>query len=84
MKERCTLFHRKFTDKKIAVTSLRRLYLKNKIKRKKVRQDKYLPPNINKNFQAQCQQLLSEVQLAENTSRTVIYCDEVLFTKHTW
>ena len=44
MKMRTTLFHRQFPDKRIAVTSLRRLYLKHKVKRKKVRQEKYLPP----------------------------------------
>ena len=37
MKERVILFHRRFMNKKIAITSLRRLYLNNKVKRKKVR-----------------------------------------------
>ena len=40
MKQRTIYFHRKFTNKRIAVTSLRRLYLKHKIKCKKVRQEK--------------------------------------------
>ena len=31
MKQRTIMFHRKFTDKRIAVTSLRRLYLRNGI-----------------------------------------------------
>ena len=44
MKMRTILFHRQFPDKRIAVTSLRRLYLKHKVKRKKVRQEKSLPP----------------------------------------
>ena len=35
--ERVLLFHRKFANKNIAVTSLRRLYLKNRVKRKVVR-----------------------------------------------
>ena len=38
LKERCKLFHRQFLNKIIAVTSLRRLYLKNGVKRKAVRQ----------------------------------------------
>ena len=38
--ERTVRFHRIYTDKRIAVTSLRRLYLKHGIKRKKVRQEK--------------------------------------------
>ena len=37
LKQRCKLFHRQFVNKKIAVTSLRRLYLKHGIKRKAVR-----------------------------------------------
>ena len=37
LKERTILFHRKFPNKKIAVTSLRCLYLKNRVKRKAVR-----------------------------------------------
>ena len=37
MKERAKLFHRKFPNKTIAVTTLRKFYLSNKIKRKKVR-----------------------------------------------
>ena len=40
LKEKTVLFHRKFTDKRVSVTSLRRLYLKNGIKRKKVRLEK--------------------------------------------
>ena len=37
LKERSILFHRRFPHKKIAVTSLRRLYSANGIKRKIVR-----------------------------------------------
>ena len=40
MKRRVMLFHRTFTDKRVSITGLRRLYLKNGIKRKKVRQEK--------------------------------------------
>lgn len=54
MKNRCKLFHRKFPNKRIAVTSLRRLYLKNKIRRKKVKQMKYMPDAQIKTFQERC------------------------------
>ena len=37
MKQRAIYFHRQFTNKRIAVTTLRRLYSKHGIKRKKVR-----------------------------------------------
>ena len=43
MKTRTVYFHRKFTNKRIAVTSLRKLYLKHGIKCKKVRQEKVMP-----------------------------------------
>ena len=42
MKQRTVLFHRRFTDKRIAVTSLRRLYLRHGIRRKKVRLEKVM------------------------------------------
>ena len=37
MKQRTVYFHRQFTNKRIAVTSLRRLYLKHGLRCKKVR-----------------------------------------------
>ena len=49
MKQRTIRFHRVYTDKRIAVTTLRRLYLKNGIKRKKIRQEKPIPNLIRPN-----------------------------------
>ena len=43
MQKRTVYFHRKFTNKRIALTSLRRLYLRHGIKCKKVRQEKVMP-----------------------------------------
>ena len=37
MKQRTVLFHRRFTNKRIAESSLRRLYLQHKVKQKQVR-----------------------------------------------
>ena len=50
MKQRTVYFHRKFTNKRIAVTSLRRLYLKHGIRSKKVRQEKVMPAQTRQNF----------------------------------
>mgnify|MGYP003300168754 FL=1 len=50
MKQRQVRFHRWFPDKRIAITSLRRLYIRNGVKRKKVRQEKYLPANTRLNY----------------------------------
>ena len=54
MKLRTIMFHRQFTDKRIAVTSLRKLYLKNGIKRKKVRMEKVMPRNQRSDFVQRC------------------------------
>ena len=43
MKKRTIMFHRQFTNKRIAVTTLRRLYLRNGIRSKKVRLEKVMP-----------------------------------------
>ena len=59
LKERAVLFHRKFPNKKIAVTSLRKFYLRNKIKRKKVRQQKYQPGHLLADYQTRCRELLA-------------------------
>ena len=54
MKQRTVFFHRQFTNKRIAVTSLRRLYLKYKIKCKKVRHEKVMPIKARQNFVQNC------------------------------
>ena len=59
--ERCKFFHRKFSNKKIAPTSLRRFYQKHKIKRKKVRQDKFLPAHLVAGYAQECQNKLNEI-----------------------
>ena len=81
MKERVKLFHRQYPDKRIAITSLRRLYLKHKIKRKKVVQDKVMPPNIQQNFNNQCHELLQKVNSVKDQNRKIIYLDETVFSK---
>ena len=60
-RERCVLFHRRFPNKRLALTTLRRIYAKHKIKRKKVRQEKHLPGNYKANFAARCKELLEQV-----------------------
>jgi hypothetical protein len=48
--ERTVLFHRKFANKRIAITSLRRLYLNNKVKRKVIRHEKRKPEHVRLAF----------------------------------
>ena len=59
MKQRTVLFHRRFTDKRIAVTSLRRLYLRHGIRCKKVRLEKTMTQRVRRNFVQNCQDLLA-------------------------
>ena len=81
MKERTVFFHRQFPDKRIAVTSLRRLYLKHKIRRKRVRHEKVLPPGLKAQYAAKCTELLAELEWEENEGRTIVFLDEINFTK---
>lgn len=54
MKKRTMIFHRQFTNKRIAVTSLRRFYLKHGIKCKKVRLEKVMPLSARLKFVQNC------------------------------
>ena len=54
MKQRTVLFHRQFTDKRIAVTSLRCLYLRHGIRCKKVRLSKTMTQRVRQNFVQNC------------------------------
>ena len=83
-KERTVLFRSRFPAKRIAVTSLRKLYLRHKIKRKKVRQEKSLPGNLQAEFQSQCRELLNTLAEARQQQRTIVFLDEINFTKLTW
>ena len=71
MKERCKLFHRKFPNKRIAVTTLRRLYLKNKVRRKKVRQEKYLPDKFKLKYDDERRRLIDDLAKAKSQNREV-------------
>ena len=81
MKERTVLFHRQFPDKRIAVTSLRRLYLKHKVRRKRVRHVKVMPHGLQQQYMAKCNELLAELEWVENEGRTIVFLDEINFTK---
>ena len=81
LKMRAKLFHRQFTDKRIAVTSLRRLYLKNGIKRKKVRQEKNMPETTRRDFVQKCVNLLHELNTVKQQGLPIVFLDETLFGK---
>ena len=81
MKQRTILFHRRFTDKRIAITTLRRLYLRHGIRCKKVRLEKTMTQRVRRNFVQNCQSLLAEIEQAEREGRVLVFADETLFTK---
>ena len=81
MKERTVLFHRKYPHKRVAVTSLRRLYLRHGVRRKIVRQEKAMSEATRRVFCAKCNDLLANLNLAERQGRSIVYCDETLFSK---
>ena len=89
MRQRTVLFHRRFPDKRIAVTSLRRLYLRHGIRRKRVRLEKVMTQRVRRNFVVSAQRLLAELEQAELEGRLLVFADETLFTKralklHEW
>ena len=81
MKQRTIMFHRQFTDKRIAVTSLRRLYLRNGVRCKKVRQEKVMPEQTRQNFIQKSRSLVEDIEQAKREGRLIVYIDEILFSK---
>ena len=81
LKERTVLFHRIYTDKRIAVTTLRRLYLRHGVRRKKVRQEKVLPGSMRAEFQQRCRTLLDKLAEVKARGLRLVWLDEVSFTK---
>ena len=81
MQERVILFHRQFMNKKIAITSLRRLYLKNRVKRKKVRQHKGVPQQTLVDFPMNRQRILDQLRDAAKKGQEVVYQDEIGFSQ---
>ena len=81
LKQITVRFHRQFTDKRIAVTSLRRLYLSHGVRRKKVRKEKVLPPRLKERYTEQCCAVLANIHAEKSSGRKLVYCDEIVFSK---
>ena len=81
MKRRTILFHRRFTNKRIAVTSLRKLYLKHGLRRKRVRMEKVMPPAARARFVDECRNLVERLRLMTYQGRMIVFLDEIVFTK---
>ena len=74
----------RFPYKRLAVTSLRRLYLQNGVKRKKVRQEKVMPMRAWENYDDKRRELIAKLAQVRQEGRKVIYLDEICFTKRTF
>ena len=81
LKQTTVRFHRQFTDKRIAVTSLRRLYLRNGVRRKKVRKEKVMPTTLRERYTESCCSVLAKLDEEKTSGRKIIYCDEIVFSK---
>ena len=81
LKERCDTFELLFHPKKLCPTTLRRIYLKNHITRKSVKELKPLDRNKASQYREQKEKLLSDIRKAKQEHRKIIYLDEITFTK---
>jgi hypothetical protein len=81
MKRRTILFHRRFPNKRIAITSLRRLYLTHGLRRKRVRMEKVMPPAARAIFVDKCRDLVERMRLMAHQGRMIVFLDEIVFTK---
>ena len=81
---RCKLFHRRFTDMRISTTTLSKLYRQHQISQKKIRQDK-LPSSMTlSNYHMKVQTCRRQLGDCLNDRLEVVYCDETIFTRHTY
>jgi len=81
LSERSALFSAAFPDKRIAVTTLRRLYLRHGIKRKRVVLAKVIPPRHAESYQTWQRIIMKELAEADRTGLPVLFLDETNFTK---
>ena len=81
LKERARFFHRNFLNKTIAITSLRKLYLKHGIKRKKIRQVKSSEYRARADYKYKCRALSQVLDEVRREGRKIIFLDEINFTK---
>ena len=84
LEERAQLFHRKFGEVKVSPTTIRRIYLKHKIRFKNIKRGKreidFTEPHYKELF-LRMRALLQEMQ--ESKTR-VVYLDETMFTFRTF
>ena len=75
------MFHRKYPNKKISESGLRRLYLSNGIRQKQIKAEKRLSNRTISTFEFQKQEILKKLREAKQNGIPVLFCDEIAFTK---
>ena len=81
MKERTQIFQDKYNGLYLPVTTLRKLYLSNGIKRKRVRQLKIRPQSTQSRQVQEEKTLYEQLTKARRMKLPIVYLDEVNFTK---
>jgi hypothetical protein len=84
LKERVKRFHRRFGEAKISVSTLRRLYLKNKIKFKFIKRVKKEIDFTEKKYNELFIRMRTLVELSKIYKQKFIFLDETVFTFSTF
>ena len=63
------------------MTGLRRLYQKNRVKRKVVRQHKGIPVSVRVEYEAERQVILQQLAAAKERGEEVVFQDEIGFSR---
>ena len=81
IEERTVLFIRRFPNKMLSCTGLRRLYKQHAIKRKVVRKCKVIPPHKAEKGERERRAILKKLEDGKKKNHKLIWLDEVNFTK---
>ena len=87
--ERCTLFHRTYTDKFIKPWRLRAVYRVNGIKKKVIRTKKMPEKAQDGRYESLKETMRSQMKSAMEQGRSIIWLDEIMFSRthyktHEW
>ena len=83
MADRCKLFHRRFPDKKLNETLLRRVYRIHGVKKKALRWKKRPKANTLKQYGKLKEQLREEINATVVAGFDILWLDECMFTRKT-
>lgn len=79
--ERCTLFHRTYTDKFIKPWRLRTVYRVNGIKRKVIRTKKMPEKAQDGRYEPLKATMRSQMKSAMEQNQTIVWIDEIAFSR---